>query len=132
MVGLLVVQRSNGPDRGSAHLEAALAIAAAGLETHLPFNGSIFGGGIDLFLGGRRRTVEPGGTVAVRSWRDENRFAGYDVRDDRSHPAHRPYLDFYAALGVPADYYWTSIQTPRSTHRELSRAEIEQLGVVTD
>src|SRR5690606_38990320 len=126
MVALLVVQRADGPIRGSAHLDGARAIAAAGLETHIPSNGSAYGGGIDLFLGGRRRPAAEGANVTVRSWVDENRMEGHGIRGDRNHPAHAPWLEFYDALGVPRDYYWFYLEAPRNAPRRLTRAEIEQ------
>lgn len=132
MVGLLVLQRADGPIRGHAHLDAARAIAAAGLETHIPFNGSAYGGGIDLFLGGRRRTAEAGANVSVRSWVDANRLTGHALRNDRGHPEHRRYLELYDALGVPQDYYWFYLEVPRDAPRALTRPELEQYQIVTD
>ncbi|MBK8979480.1 MAG: hypothetical protein IPM29_26570 [Planctomycetes bacterium] len=132
LVGLLVLQEANGPDRGSAHLEAARLLASRGIETHIPFNASVYGGGIDLFLGGRRRTAFEGAIIGVRSWIDESGLTGYDIRNDRGQAAHVPYLEFYQAMGVPTDYYWFYIQTPRNTWSRLTRADLERYSLVTE
>ncbi len=132
LVGLLVILRANGPDFGDGHLEACRLIAEAGIETHIAFNGSMYGGGVDLFLGGRRRTVEDGAIVGVRSWIDTDRTQGHSIRNDRENPLHTRYLQLYDALGISSDYYWFYLETPRTTFRALTRGEMQQYGVVTD
>ena len=87
-----------GSDDDDANLELAAMVRRAGISTFVPANGSVRSGAVELFLAGRERRAEPGAEFAVHSWRDED---GMEAKDfAASDPVHRPYLDFYRAIGM--------------------------------
>lgn len=99
-----------------ANIEAARLVRRAGLTTHVPADGVIASGGVDFFLAGATRTFDDGAMFGVHSWAAGTGEAGADVpRDD---PQHRLYLDFYAEVGIDAEFYWFTLTAapPEGVH----------------
>lgn len=69
--------------------------------------GMIASGGVDFFLAGVGRTVDTGGKLAVHSWAGDGVTGDQVPRDD---PQHSLYLDYYAEMGIPAEFYWFTLQ----------------------
>ncbi len=87
-----------GTDDDSANLATGRLIRAAGLETHVPADGSVRSGAVELFLAGRTRTIEDGAEFAVHSWLDPNGLEAGDYPADS--PEHLTYLRYYRDMGM--------------------------------
>lgn len=89
-----------GSDDEEANLRLALMVRKAGISTHVPAGGSVRSGAVELWLAGVHRSADEGAEFAVHSWRDETGLEADDAAADN--PVHREYLDYYAAMGIPA------------------------------
>ncbi len=90
-----------------ANLRAAGYIRKFGFATILKSNGVVASGGTDFFLAGKTRTFESGAKFGIHSWGGPD-FQGKDVpRDD---PQHQLYLKFYKEMGIPAEFYWRTLE----------------------
>jgi hypothetical protein len=82
----------------TANLRLGRMIRAAGLTTHVPADGSVRSGAVELFLAGANRSAEPSAEFAVHSWLDTNgQEAGDFAADD---PVNRTYLAYYREMGL--------------------------------
>ncbi len=54
------------------NLEAARMVPAHGVTTVVPSNGVIASGGVDFFLAGKTRIIEPCAKLGVHDWEDED------------------------------------------------------------
>ena len=119
----IVMRDVPGSVNDEANLEAARKVREAGLSTHLLADSVIASGGTDFFLAGAVRTIEPGARVGVHSWGGGEEEA-LDL--PRDHEAHRPYLDYYGDMGVPADFYWFTLEAaPADGIHWMTEAELE-------
>lgn len=112
-----------------ANLWAASLIRRFGLRTKVPSSGVIASGGVDFFLAGAERSVETGARLGVHSWgtADEQ---GRDL--PRSDEAHRLYLDFYREIGIPASFYWFTLEAaPADSIHWMTADELTQFDCVT-
>lgn len=80
-----------------ANLRLGRMIREAGLTTHVPAEGSVRSGAVELFLAGTRRSMDDGAEFAVHSWQDKAGNEANDFGDDAAE--HRRYLDYYRAMG---------------------------------
>ena len=87
-----------GTSDDTANLRLGRMIRRAGLETHVPADGSVRSGAVELFLAGKRRSAEPGAEFAVHSWRDAEGREADDVADED--PVNRAYLAYYREMGL--------------------------------
>jgi hypothetical protein len=94
-----------GTDDDTANLALGRMIRAAGLATHVPAQGSVRSGAVELFLAGRTRTIDDGAEFAVHAWRDSDGRGPQDFAADS--PVNRAYLDYYREMGVarPQAFY---------------------------
>ncbi len=116
-----------------ANLQLARRIHEAGIATHVPTNGSIRSGGVELFLAGTSRSVAPGGEIGVHSWQDQD---GREPRDFAPNDAvHQPYLAFYRDMGLSPEaarsFYEFSNARPFSDIHYMSRDEMERYGLIS-
>ena len=117
---------------GSVDEEANLALARmirkAGISTHVPANGSIRSGAVELFLAGVTKTADSGAEFIVHSWMDEDGMEANDY--PASDPVHAEYLDYYAEMGVPSEkaraFYALTNSVPFSGQLKLSRNDLVQ------
>lgn len=129
-VTTIVMQNVGGSVDDEANLVAARLVRAAGLHTHVPADGEIASGGVDFFLAGVERTVEEGARLGVHSWGGEPGQDGDSVPKDD--PQHNLYLDYYAEMGTPAEFYWYTLEAaPASSIHWMSSAEITQYQMTT-
>lgn len=94
-----------GTDDDVANLALGRMIRARGIATHVPANGSVRSGAVELFLAGATRRIDDGAEFAVHSWRDSN---GREADDFAAGAGpHRAYLDYYREMGVrqPRAFY---------------------------
>lgn len=87
-----------GTDDDRANLATGRLIRAAGLETHVPADGSVRSGAVELFLAGKTRVIEDGAEFAVHSWLDESGLEADDYAADS--PEHLAYLRYYREMGM--------------------------------
>lgn len=87
-----------GTENDEANLEIARQIRARRMHTHVPANGSIRSGGVELFLAGVKRTADEGAEFGVHSWIDSE---GREARDvPASDPVHASYVAYYRDMGI--------------------------------
>lgn len=87
-----------GTDDDRANLATGRLIRAAGLETHVPADGSVRSGAVELFLAGKTRVIEDGAEFAVHSWLDDSGLQADDYAPDS--PEHLTYLRYYRDMGM--------------------------------
>lgn len=121
---------------GSVDEEANLALARmirnAGISTHVPANGSVRSGAVELFLSGITNTADAGAEFVVHSWMDEDGLEANDYPP--TDPVHAEYLDYYQEMGVPADkaraFYALTNSVPFSGQLRLSRSDLVQYSLL--
>ena len=130
-VRMLVLGKVEGSDDDSTNLRMAEFVRGRGLTTHLTSQSVIESGGIELFMGGVRRTMERGARIGVHSWMDEDKgYQGRDLAPD--HPDHQEYLNAYRALGTPEVFYWFILKAAPSTAMYfLNEEEIARFNILT-
>ena len=115
-----------------ANLNLARMIRRAGISTHVPANGSIRSGAVELFLAGATKTADPGAEFIVHSWMDEDGLEANDYPP--TDPVHAEYLDYYAEMGVPADkaraFYALTNSVPFSGQLKLSRTDLARYSLL--
>lgn len=113
----------------NATMASAQLIRRLGLNTHIAKTGYVLSGGVDLFLGGKKRTIGAGAGVGVHSWRSVEEW-GSDV--NLADPVHAAYVNFYLAMGVPERFYWFTLEAaPPERVYFLSPEEIYEYQLVT-
>lgn len=110
------------------NLALANKIHALNITTHIPQNGSVRSGGVELFLAGKKRTAHPTANFAVHSWRDEDGYEPHDYADDD--PIHQDYIEYYQKIaGMSAqkarDFYWMTNSAP---HDSLINLTVDDIG----
>jgi hypothetical protein len=112
-----------------AALAAARLVRESQLITEVPSDGEIASGGVDFFLAGVERRIDPSGRVGVHSW-SEGRKDGSEL--PQSDSSHALYLDYYAEMGIDESFYWFTLDAACSREIHwMSQDELEQYGVTT-
>ena len=130
-IGLIRMVECAGTENDEANLELARMIRRAGISTHVPANGSVRSGGVELFLAGLHRTYDHGAEFGVHSWEDEE---GHQARDlPASDPVNASYLNYYREVGLPAPtaqaFYAFTNATPFQSIHYMTEAELERFGL---
>ena len=110
------------------NIEAARMVREKGLTTVVPSNGVIASGGVDFFLAGEVRIIEPCAKLGVHDWEDEDAndvtVRGLDM--PRDHPMHVKFLDYYRDMRIPEDFYWYTLEVaPPERIHWMSDEEIQ-------
>jgi len=84
-----------------ANLELGRMIRRAGLATHVPANGSVRSGAVELFFAGATRRIDDGAEFAVHAWEDDRGLEATDYAPDA--PENRKYLNYYREMGMDAE-----------------------------
>jgi hypothetical protein len=114
-----------------ANLEAATIVHEREITIVVVADGpGVASGGTDFFAAGEIRIVESGAMVGVHSWAGDD-VEGADLpRDD---PEHQQYLDFYAQIGIPSDFYWFTLEAaPASDIHYMTDEELLRFEIATD
>ena len=90
-----------GTDDDRANMKLGRMIRAAGIATHVPADGSVRSGAVELFLAGATQRIDDGAEFAVHSWLDDNGRQPHHFAADS--PENRLYLDYYAEMGMAKD-----------------------------
>jgi len=123
-----------GSDDDPANLAAARLVRERGFTTVVPSNGVIASGGVDFFIAGAERIVEPCAKLGVHSWDEDGPDGGiiYGNQVARDDPSHRMFLDYYREMGVPEDFYWFTLDAaPPERIHWMSDEEILGYGLVS-
>lgn len=123
-----------GSDDDPANLAAARLVRARGFTTVVPSNGVIASGGVDFFIAGAERIVEPCAKFGVHSWDEDGPDGGiiYGNEVPRDDPSHTMFLDYYREMDVPEDFYWFTLDVaPAARIHWMSDEEILVFGLVT-
>ncbi len=121
-----------GSEDDEANLALARLVRRAGINTHVPANGSIRSGGVELFLAGVKRTSEPGAQFGVHSWVDE---FGREAKDYAANdPVHSEYISFYQDMGLQPErarafYAFTNSAAPASGVHYMTGSELARFGL---
>ena len=117
-----------GTSNDIANLALGRRIREAGIATHVPHDGSVRSGAVELFLAGQTRVIEDGAEFAVHSWLDNHGREADDFAAD--HPAHRLYLDYYVEMGMTEaqarDFYAMTNSVPHASARWLEAQEMRR------
>ena len=115
-----------------ANLRLARMIRRAGISTHVPANGSVRSGAVELFLAGVTRTAHRNAEFIVHSWMDEYGRQANDYPANA--PVHAEYLDYYTDMGVPPStakaFYELTNSVPFSEQLRLSRNDMARFQMV--
>ena len=113
-----------------ANLRAGRYLRELGFDTHVPTGGEVASGGTDLFLAGVRRSAGNSALFGIHSW-DGGPVAAIDL--PRDHEEHRLYLDYYEEMGIPAAFYWRTLEAapPEDIHW-MTDEELERFGFFTE
>lgn len=121
-----------GTENDDANLEVARMIRRAGIATHVPADGSIRSGGIELFLAGQRRTYDRGAEFGVHSWQDEDGLEARDV--PANDPVNIAYIKYYQEVGLPLqtarDFYAFTNQTAFDAIHYMTESELARFRIV--
>lgn len=129
-VRTLILRYIDGSVDDEANLQFSRAVRAAALNTMVPSDGLIASGGTDLFLAGVERSIEAGACVGVHSWAGGFGKTGAGV--PRSDSAHVPYLLYYEDMGIPAEFYWFTLEAaPADGMHWMTPIEVARYGMVT-
>lgn len=127
-IAILEMVECPGTFDDRANLSLGRMIRAAGIATHVPQNGSVRSGAVELFLAGTRRTIEDGARFAVHAWMDtDGREAGDYAA---SAPENRKYLGYYREMGMDEDqaasFYAMTNSVPHHQALWLSAADMRR------
>lgn len=113
-----------------ANMHACHYVYDHGLTTKLNSRSSVASGGTDFFLAGKKRIVEKGATLGVHSWGGGDVAATEVPKDD---PVHKKYIEMYEKTGVPASFYWYTLEAaPADDIHIMTEEEIEKYKVRTN
>ncbi len=116
-----------------ANLALSRMVRRAGINTHVPKGGSIRSGGVEFFLAGVKRTIEPGAEFGVHSWQDED---GREATDYAANdPVHSAYINFYVDMGLNRDtarsfYNFTNKAAPADGVYYMKPTELAQYQII--
>ena len=110
-------------------IKLAYRVRELDLNTHLESASVIQSGGVDLFLAGVHRTMEPGAKIGVHSWSDGFREAKDYPREAPQHEQNRLYIE--RMLGDDAFYWFTIHAAPADSVHFMSNAEIRKYELLT-
>ena len=125
-IALIEMIECPGTEDDRANLQLGRMIHARGISTHVPADGSVRSGGVELFLAGKNRRADPGAEFAVHSWADED---GREAKDyPASAPENRAYIDYYEEMGMPEPqaqaFYAMTNSVPNAQAKWLGSADI--------
>ena len=128
-VDTLVLQDISGSVNDEVNVETARLVRNAGLNTHVPADGQIFSGGVDLFAAGVERTVDPGAVVGVHSWccGPDGKSADEFPEDSPVHAVHLAYsTEMLGEEGGRAYYFFTIQAAPFDGMHEMTMEELSE------
>ena len=134
-VDTLVFKKMPGTQDADMNLRLARDIRRRGLNTHIEANSVIASGAVDLFLSGKKRTMECGALIGVHSWsiggaRETIRISPKDIGIDRRQKHHEKFL---TDMGIdPAFYAFTRAAAEPEDIHYMSMDEIRRFDLLTE
>lgn len=134
-VDTLVFKKMPGTQDADMNLRLARDIRKRGLNTHIESNSMIASGAVDLFLAGKRRTMECGALIGVHSWsisgaRSTIRISPQDMGTDRRQKYHE---DFLRDMGIdPSFYAFTRAAAEPENIHYMTMDEIKRFDLLTE
>lgn len=130
-INTIVMQNVPGSMDDEINLLASTELRNHGIHTHIPADGMVASGGTDMFLAGVKRTIEAGARLGVHSWSDDSGKAALDY--PRDHQEHVKYLDYYSIMGIPADFYWYTLEAASAENIHwMTAQEIAQYAILSE
>jgi hypothetical protein len=128
----LVLERVDGSIDHEATFAAGRIVRARGLATHVPAEGAVASGGVDLFLSGVARTAEPGASLGVHSWALDLLDLELEGRDlPRESAEHEVQLAWLRELGIPEAWYWFTLEQACAHEIHwMSAEEVARFGLL--
>lgn len=121
-----------GTEDDHANLILGRMIRAGAIATHVPRNGWVASGAVEVFLAGIHRSVEPGARFAVHSWEDDRGRGPRDYSPEA--PENRAYISYYLAMGMTERdaraFYDMTNSAPFSRPRFLTAAEMARWALL--
>lgn len=113
-----------GTDDDIANLRLGRLIRARGIATHVPADGSVRSGAVELFIAGRERRIDDGAEFAVHAWRDTEGREPDDFSADS--PYNRAYVEYYRDMGLaqPQAFYDMTNAVPNDQARWLTAQDM--------
>jgi len=132
-IALLELVECPGTFDDGANLRLGRMIRESGIATHVPADGSVRSGAVELFIAGARRTIDDGASFAVHSWED---YSGFEAGDfSAAAPQNRRYLSYYREMGMADEearaFYAMTNSVPHEDALWLT-ADDMRLWVATD
>ena len=131
-VDTLVLKDMSGTKDGDRNIFLARDIRRRGLNTHLERNSRIASGAVDLFIAGKRRTMECGALIGVHSWSigETVRISPGDMGSDSRQKYHERFL---SDMGIdPAFYAFTRAAAEPEDIHYMSVEEINRFGLTSE
>jgi len=128
----LVLQDVPGSINDEVNVETGRLVRNGGWATHVPPDGVIASGGVDLFCAGVTRTLDEGAQVGVHSWSNGEEEGGELPMDSPEHIFFIDYLN--EMLGSPRGetfYFFTLQAAPAARIHWMTTEEIEQYELLT-
>jgi len=125
---MLEMLEGPGTEDDRANLATGRMIREAGMATHVPADGSVRSGAVELFLAGTKRTMDEGAEFAVHSWLDDRGLQADDYAADS--PEHAYYLRYYREMGMDEKqaraFYDMTNSVPHETALWLGAKDMRQ------
>ena len=130
-IKLMIMEDCPGSRNDEQMFKAAVQLHGLSINTHLPSNGNIQSGAVDLFLSGNKRTLEQGAKIGVHAWSDGSSSA---TDYPTNHSEHEVYINFYKAIGRSQQeaenlyFFIINAAAPEDIHW-MSNQEIDQFNI---
>ncbi|UPQ90142.1 hypothetical protein [Vibrio sinaloensis] len=131
-VDTIVIQSVYGSLNDEINMHTGRLLRQSGLNTVIPRDGFAYSGGVDLFVAGVKRNVEPGAKVGVHSWCCIEGVTAADL--PRNDPAHHDQLVYFNQMLAEKGrefYYYTLHAAPYDGIHEMSDDEINEFSLIT-
>lgn len=125
----LVLQDVPGSLDDDSMIALGYRVRELGLATHLTSTSEVHSGGVDLFLAGVRRSMQPGAELGVHSWSDGVNDAADYPPDSVEHYQNKSYIR--AMLGSEEFYWFTIHAAPADGIYLLTPEDIRRFGLLT-
>lgn len=133
-IDTLVLQSIDGSENDAVNVFTARLVREAGYTTHVPADGEIYSGGVDLFAAGVTRTAEPGATLGVHAWCcGPNGESAHELaQDDAAHDLQLAYFsEVMGPVAGPKFYFFTLQAAPFDGIEAMTAAELDVFDLVT-
>lgn len=131
----IVMMDCPGSSDDESNLKVSKEMHDLGYEFHLTATSEISSGAVDMYVGGKKRTMEPGARIGVHSWGTSD---GDPIATSypKGHEVHLHYINYYTSVGFTQQqaedfYYFTINAAPAESIHWMTTQEIEKYDVLT-